>query len=408
MALSIRYPGWRSKTAKLQSSSLPHGLEQRASCEENRELRDSDQPLQPAIDALSGRVAIVDGQGTIVLVNRAWRSFACENGCGEEEGGVGTSYVEFLKRSVDREAIAAGQHILDVLEGRAGEFTCDYPCSCRNGKLWFRLRVARFTSRGDERVLVSHEDITELKRTQESQHDLQGRILESREDERRKIARELHDSTVQRILAVNLNLASLKTLLDRGDKNIQRLLAETVSLGRECMQELRTISYLLRPPVQDGHDFLPALCSYVDGFCKRSGIRVSLVIPSHAGRMPPKVENTLFRVVQEALSNIHRHSGSVTATVALRKTEARVVLEITDQGKGMPPVPEGSGGYWATGGGLAGIQERIRELNGSLEIQPAKSGTAGARGGGSLGWKAGTLVRATIPLKEAYVEKPRG
>src|SRR6516165_8765552 len=101
MALSIRYPGWRSKTAKLQSSSLPHELEQRASCEE-RELRDSDQPLQPAIDALSGRVAIVDGQGTIVLVNRAWRSFACENGCGQEEGGVGTSYVEFLKRSADR------------------------------------------------------------------------------------------------------------------------------------------------------------------------------------------------------------------------------------------------------------------------------------------------------------------
>jgi signal transduction histidine kinase len=407
MALSIRYPGWRWKTAKLQNSSLQHGLEQRESCDENQGLRDSDQPLQPAIDALSGRVVIVDGQGTILLANRAWRSFARENGCGQEEGGIGTSYIEFLKRSVDREAAAAGQRILDVLEGRAGEFTSDYPCSCRNGRLWFRLRAARFANQGDQCVLVSHEDVTELRRAQESQHDLEGRILESRDEERRKIARELHDSTVQRILAVNLNLASLKTLLDRSDKNIQKLLAETVSLGRECMQELRTISYLLRPPVQDGHDFLPALCSYIDGFCKRSGIRVSLVIPSHAGRMPPKVENTLFRVAQEALSNIHRHSGSVTATVALRKTDERVVLEITDQGKGMPPVPEGSGDFWATGGGLAGIQERIRELSGSLEIRPVKTG-AGARGAGSPRWKAGTLVRATIPLKEGYVEKPRG
>jgi signal transduction histidine kinase len=403
MALSIRYPGWRSKTAKLQSSN-PHGLEQRANCEENRELGDSEQTLQPAIDALSARVAIVDRQGTILLVNRAWRSFACENGCSQEEGGVGTSYVDFLKRSVDREAGVTAQHILDVVEGRAGEFTCDYPCSCGSARLWFRLRVARFVNRGDEHVLVSHEDVTELRRAQELQHDLEGLLLESREEERRKIARELHDSTVQRILAVNLNLASLGTLLGRSDKNIQRLLAETASLARECMQELRTISYLLRPPVQDGHDFLPALCSYIDGFCKRSGIRVSLVIPSHAGRMPPKVENALFRVVQEALSNIHRHSGSITATVALRRAEGRVVLEITDQGKGMPPVPEGSGGYWATGGGLAGIQERIRELSGSLEIKPAKAGTASERGSGVPGWKAGTLVRATIPLKEAYVE----
>jgi PAS domain S-box-containing protein len=400
MALSIRYPSWRSKTAQLQSSSPPHGLEQRASCEENHELRDADQPLQPAIDALSDRVVIVDGQGTILLVNRAWRSFAGENGCLQEESGVGASYFEVLRGSVDHEAATAERRILDVLEGRAGEFTCDYACSCRDGRLWIRLRAARFANRGEEHVLVSHEDVTELRQAQEAQHNLEGRILESREEERRKIARELHDSTVQRILAVNLNLASLKTLLNRSDKNIQRLLAETVSLGRECMQELRTISYLLRPPVQDGHDFLPALCSYIDGFCKRSGIRVSLVIPSHAGRMPPKVENALFRVVQEALSNIHRHSGSDTATVALRKTEETVVLEISDQGKGMPPVPEGSGGYWATGGGLAGIQERIRELSGSLEIGPARSGLAGTRGAGSVGWKAGTLVRATIPLKE--------
>jgi two-component system, NarL family, sensor kinase len=193
---------------------------------------------------------------------------------------------------------------------------------------------------------------------------------------------------VQRILAVNLNLASLQTHLASGDKNVQRMLAETVSLSRECMQELRTISYLLRPPVQDGHDFMPALCSYIDGFCKRSGIRVSLVIPSHAGRMPPRVENALFRVVQEALSNIHRHSGSVTATVALHKTAETVVLEISDRGRGMPRAPEGSGPYWATGGGLAGIQERIHELSGSLEIRPANPGT---------------LVRATIPLKEPDV-----
>jgi two-component system, NarL family, sensor kinase len=222
---------------------------------------------------------------------------------------------------------------------------------------------------------------------EEAQREIEERILQAREEERRRIARELHDSTVQRLLAVNLNLAGLKTRLNGSDKKIQDVLAETVTLGRECMQELRSISYLMRPPLEDGHDFMPALCSYIDGFCKRSGIRINLVIPAHAGRMPPKIENTLFRVVQEGLSNIHRHSQSVSATVSLRKDPDNVVLEVKDQGKGMPGGPAG-GDYWAAGGGLAGIQERVHELGGSLQVKPNHPGTA---------------VIATIPLEKPDV-----
>src|SRR5215831_18499572 len=161
-------------------------------------------------------------------------------------------------------------------------------------------------------------------------------MLQVREEERRRIARELHDSTVQKLFAVNLNLAGLRTLLQKSEKKAQNLLTETENLGRECMQELRSIAYLLRPAVPDGHEFMPALCSYVDGFCKRSNIRINLVIPAHAGRMPSRVENALFRVVQESLSNVHRHSQSPSATVTLSKTAGNVVLEIKDQGKGLP------------------------------------------------------------------------
>jgi signal transduction histidine kinase len=178
-------------------------------------------------------------------------------------------------------------------------------------------------------------------------------------------------------------------MVSGGQKKVQSLLMETISLGRECMQELRTISYLLRPPLPAGHDFLPALYSYIDGFCKRSGIRVNLVLPSHAGRMPAKIENALFRVVQETLSNIHRHSQSATATVALRKDEESVVLEVKDKGRGMPDAPA-KGPYRTTGGGLAGIEERVHELGGSLEIKPANPGT---------------IVTATIPLSELNVRR---
>jgi two-component system NarL family sensor kinase len=349
---------------------------------EEQEIRGAHQLLQAAIDALSAHIAILDETGTIIAVNQAWRRFADENGFAGRNYGIGAKYLEFGNCSSDQEAKAAARGIGEVLRGHADGFRLLYPCACVDGQRWFQLRLSQFVEGGGKRLLVSHEDVTEVKMAQEAQRDIDNRILQSRDEERRKIARELHDSTVQKIFAVNLNLMGLKTSIGSGEKKVQDLLAETISLGRECMQELRTISYLLRPPLPAGHDFLPALYSYVDGFCKRSGIRVNLVLPSHAGRMAPKIENALFRVIQETLSNIHRHSQSATATVALRKNEETVVLEVRDKGKGMPH-GSGDGPYWATSGGLAGIEERVHELGGSLEIKPANPGT---------------VVTATIPL----------
>jgi signal transduction histidine kinase len=384
MGLIVRYPTWRSKTARPDDDTF----------QADAERRRPHQSLQAAIDAMPDRIAILDARAVIVGANQAWRTHADQGGCNGKDHGIGALYLDYIRQSADRAAAAAEPDILDVLAGHKETFTFEYPVPGNKGQRWFQLRVAHFYERAEKRLLASHEEVTELRAARDAQRDVERRILQSREEERRKIARELHDSTVQRILAINLNLAGLKALLGSGgsERRIQDLLVETVALGRECMQEVRTISYLMRPPVQDGHDFIPALCSYVDGFCKRSSIRVHLVIPSQAGRMPSNVENTLFRVAQEALSNIHRHARSATATVALCKGPQNVVLEIRDQGKGMPRVPAGEEGYWTTGGGLAGIQERIRELRGSLEIRAANPGT---------------LVRATIPLKEDESETGR-
>jgi signal transduction histidine kinase len=355
---------------------------------EEREVREAQQLLQAAVDALSAHVAILDDQGNIIAVNQAWRRFAEENGFAGTNYGVGSRYLDF-GNSAEQDAGVARRGIGEVLQGQSEGFRLLYPCTCVNGQRWFQLRVSQFTERGVRRLLVSHEDVTEVKMAQDARRDIDNRILQSREEERRRIARELHDSTVQKIFAVNLNLMGIKTTLGNAEKKIHDLLAETVALGRECMQELRTISYLLRPPLPAGHDFLPALHSYIDGFCKRSGIRVNLVLPAHASRMPAKIENALFRVVQETLSNIHRHSQSATATVALRTDDVSVVLEVKDKGKGMPATPE-KRLYQTTGGGLAGIEERVHELGGSLEIKSANPGT---------------IVTATIPLAELNVQR---
>jgi len=380
MGLFLRYPTWRTKAARSGEDSPIHSR-----CQAGLELRPSYQLLQAAIDALPDRIAILDGRTAILAANRAWRVYADQGGFSGKDHGIGALYLDFIRQSTDHEAAAAEAGIVDVLRGYKEEFTFEYPVTSHKGRQWFQLRVASFDEQEEKRLVISHEDVTALKAAQDAQRDLDGRIQRSREEERGKIARELHDSTVQRILAINLNLAGMKALLQSSESRVHELLAETLALGRECMREVRTISYLMRPPLQDGQDFIPALCSYVDGFCKRSSIRVHLVIPSQADRMPSKVENALFRVVQEALSNIHRHAKSATATVALCKSQSQVVLEIRDQGKGMPRAPASGDSYWTTGGGLAGVQERIRELRGSLEIKPAHPGT---------------LVRATVPLKE--------
>jgi signal transduction histidine kinase len=336
------------------------------------------------IDALAFRVAVLDCDLSILAVNEAWRRFAVENGVGPAEAGIGGGYFDFIRKSPDSGAAAAEAALNKVLEGQHENFRFDYAASVAAGRRWFQLRVTCLADEGKKLLLVCHEDITERKAAQEAQREIDERILQVREEERRRIARELHDSTVQKLFAVNLNLAGLKALLQKSEKKAQNLVAETETLGRECMQELRSISYLLRPPVYDGHEFMPALCSYIDGFCKRSNIRINLVIPSHAGRMPSRVENALFRVVQESLSNVHRHSQSPSATVTLKKTAESVVLEVKDQGKGMPR-RAAAGAYWAAGGGLAGIQERLRELGGSLEVKPNQPGT---------------MIVVTIPLKE--------
>jgi two-component system, NarL family, sensor kinase len=383
MALSIRYPSWRANKRRsgVEHQEPAHPIE--ATSPESPPAQ-SPGLVQAALDLLSARIAILDEEGTIVAVNQAWRRSVEDGELAGTEHGVGTKYLDPVKGPLQHHLSEGAQKIQEVLEGQKESLQFAYPGPSASGPRWFQLRATRFVEEGRRRLLICHEDVTDVRLAQDAQREIDGRILESREEERRRIARELHDGTVQRIFAVNLNVMSLKRLLQGGDKKIQELLAETVALGRECMQELRTISYLLRPPLL-GHEFLPALSSYIDGFCKRSGIRVNLVLPMHSGRMPSKIENVLFRVVQEALSNIYRHSQSVTATVALTRSECSVVLEIRDQGKGMPKVEDG-GIDRRAGGGLAGIEERLRELGGLLEIRPANPGT---------------VVSATIPLQPA-------
>jgi signal transduction histidine kinase len=200
-------------------------------------------------------------------------------------------------------------------------------------------------------------------------------MLSLEADERRRIARELHDSLGQYLTGLKINL----DLLSRAANENKRaaLLAECVQTTDQCLNETRTISHLLHPPLLDEVGFGSAARWYVDGFAQRSGLKVNLDVPPDFGRLRRDIETALFRVVQEALTNVHRHSGASVVEVRVDVDAEQVWLEVKDNGRGMShdrlrAVESGS----ETGVGLAGMRERVRELGGSLSIKSSQSGTS--------------------------------
>ncbi len=223
------------------------------------------------------------------------------------------------------------------------------------------------------RWLEVNTDITVRKQVEDAARRLSGRILTLQDDERRRIARGLHDSLGQYLTALKMNL----DLLSRSGAKAPEVASECALIVEKCLSETRTISHLLHPPLLDEAGFASAARWYVDGFAQRSGIQVNLDIAPELGRLHKDVELALFRAVQEALTNVHRHAESSTVDIRLTIQGKQVRLEIKDDGKGIPPqqlkhLREDSVG---AGVGIAGMRERTRELGGSLEIQSGQNGT---------------------------------
>ena len=189
------------------------------------------------------------------------------------------------------------------------------------------------TSGSVNSLLCISEDVTERRRSERELVQLSVRLLGLQEEERSRIGRQLHDVTAQNLFATTINLARLQS--NDASSDSKEVLAECQALCEQALQEIRTLSYLLHPPILDQAGLASALSWYTEGFSKRSGIDVRLVIPQEFDRLPREMETDLFRIVQESLSNIHRHSGSNTASVRLEKQTTQVVLQIRDQGRGI-------------------------------------------------------------------------
>lgn len=219
------------------------------------------------------------------------------------------------------------------------------------------------------------ERTVELNTANKNLRDLSARLLQLQDEERRRIARELHDSVGQLLAGLAMNLSAVRADIDRLSKTATAL-TDSEALVKEMGKEVRTISYLLHPPLLDESGLASAVRWYTDGFAQRSSIKVDLDVPADFGRFSPELETTIFRVVQECLTNVHRHSGSSIAKIRLLHLGGQVIVEVTDKGKGIPTEMREkmvSGG--TPGVGIRGMKERIRQLGGSLEITSNGNGT---------------------------------
>jgi len=240
-------------------------------------------------------------------------------------------------------------------------------------------------SKQSKQLALEHQELESLvaARTAELQK-LSQRLLKVQDEERRRFARDLHDSTGQTLAALKMSILLLQQSC-KGDLPKLALISEVEALADQALEEIRTMSYLLHPPLLDEVGFACAAEWYIEGFSKRSGINVKAEIAALPARLPRSMEVALFRVLQESLTNVHRHSGASDAIVYFKHQADAVILEIIDSGKGIPVerLQVLSGVSAETGVGLAGMRERLNELNGNLEIESGANGTS---------------LRATVPL----------
>ncbi len=227
-----------------------------------------------------------------------------------------------------------------------------------------------------------------LDRANQGLSDLTARLMQLQDDERRRIAREMHDSIGQTLAALSMNLTRISADIESLNKTAKTV-EESLALTQEVNKEVRTVSYLLHPPLLDESGLASAVRWYVDGFAERSQIRVDLDIPEDFGRLPQEMEMALFRIVQECLTNIHRHSGSDVATIHLSRSAAEVRLKVEDRGVGVAPEKlEDFTSDGTPGVGIRGMRERMRQLHGSLVLHSSEKGT---------------VVEARLPVKQPSV-----
>lgn len=312
-----------------------------------------------------------DEAGRRTYFNRNWIKFTGAS-MAEQLGDGWKSRVH----PADRAMI---EHQYESSIGRCDNYAAEFRIRAASGEYrWLQETGVPYMS-DDGRLLAylgCATDRTERKEVEAALHRLSGRLLELQDDERRRIARELHDTTAQNLAVLSMHLFTIKEAIGPGGGKAERAVNEGLELAEQCSQEIRTVSYLLHPPLLDELGLVAALRSFATGFTQRTGVQVEMKIED-IGRMAPDIETTAFRIVQEALTNVHRHAGCGQAEVRLIRDPKELKVIVKDEGKGIPAEKLKLLGQGASlGVGVAGMGERASQLGGNLRIASSEHGTS--------------------------------
>jgi PAS domain S-box-containing protein len=333
--------------------------------------------LQTLLDAIPQQIWSGPSDGTLDYCNKRWRSYT---GLGLEEL-QGDGWQSVLHPD-DRKRVLRAWHE-SVTKGTPYEQE-ERHRGVDGTYRWFLARGLPFRD-AEGRIVRwygTNTDVEDRKRAEEELRQLSGQLLRLQDEERRRIARELHDSTGQDLVALATTLSQLYAFIPSSSRKSRKLASQCQALVDLCIREVRTLSYLLHPPMLDEAGVEDAIRHYAGGFTERTGIEVELNISPRVGRMKPDVELALFRVVQESLTNIQRHSGSPQAKIRIERDLGKIRLEISDKGSGI----SGSGKmFFGLGVGIPSMHERVTLIGGQLDIESSSSGTT---------------VRVTIPADD--------
>ena len=347
-------------------------------------LQGSDHPYRVLVETINDGVATLDPDGTILFVNNRFAEIMRL----PATHAIGTCLAVHVS-PVDREMLRDL-----ILRGGRGSAQGEITLKAEGGHSRIvRLALNPVNNSESRNICIVATELTELveanealRSNEESLQQLSARLLKLQDEERRRIARDLHDITGQKLAAQSIALAQV--LSNKGlDADSRRLVAECITLSKQIGEEVRTLSYVLHPPLLDELGLSSAVKWYAEGFEHRTSVKVEVDVAPDFPRLPPDVEVTLFRIIQESLNNVHRYSGSQKARVRVKSTrDQKIEVEIRDAGKGISPevMNAATGAVAPIGVGIQGMKERMRQLAGKLEIV--------SRPG------AGTRVTATLPL----------
>ncbi len=331
---------------------------------------------QQVADGLTEQTALLDENWTILAVNRAWTKTAALYGDGAFLPG--TCYLELVRKLAD-DGLEIARHLVAAIEqidsGATHSIELVYEGSPPEEGSVFQLVVNGFDVGGQKLASVVRYDVTGLVELRRLREDFSQSVIVHQAEERQRIARELHDSTTQLLACVSMKVAQLRRASHIAE--LPSIVAELDELLAETQQEIRSISFLAHPPFHGKLTLPEALKSLVEGFARRTGLDVEFQLTGESHVARPAAEGAIYRIVQEALSNIHRHSKAGHAKVRLTGNERMVHAVISDDGIGMPDVIN-------SGVGLAGMRSRLAELGGRLTIRSHVP--------------AGTTVIASVPV----------